>query len=74
MWLDWVSNPGPLGLESDALTTVLCGPADQFASPGCCCWLRSRSRSEPYKNLVFAFALFFLKVSVGVCSSAAATK
>ena len=27
MWPDWVSNPGPLLLESDALPTVLCGPA-----------------------------------------------
>ena len=23
MWSDWVSNPGPLALESDALPTVL---------------------------------------------------
>ena len=27
MWLDWVSNPGPLAYESDALPTVLRGPA-----------------------------------------------
>ena len=27
MWPDWVSNPGPLPLESDALPTALRGPA-----------------------------------------------
>ena len=27
MWLDQVSNPGPLALESDALPTALPGPA-----------------------------------------------
>ena len=27
MWLDRVSNPGPLAVESDALPTVLRGPA-----------------------------------------------
>ena len=27
MWPDWVSNPGPLSLESDALPTALRGPA-----------------------------------------------
>ena len=27
MWPDWVLNPGPLALESDALLTVLRGPA-----------------------------------------------
>ena len=27
MWLDWVSNTGHLALESDALPTVLHGPA-----------------------------------------------
>ena len=27
MWPDWVSNPGPLVLESDALPTALRGPA-----------------------------------------------
>ena len=27
MWLDQVSNPGPLVLESDALPTALRGPA-----------------------------------------------
>ena len=26
MWLDRVSNPGPLVLESDALPTAQCGP------------------------------------------------
>ena len=26
MWLDWVSNPGLLALESDALPTMLYGP------------------------------------------------
>ena len=27
MWPDWVSNPGPLPLETDALPTALRGPA-----------------------------------------------
>ena len=27
MWPDWVSNPGPLPIESDALPTALRGPA-----------------------------------------------
>ena len=27
MWPDWVSNPGPLTYESDALPTALHGPA-----------------------------------------------
>ena len=27
MWLDWVSNLGPLAFESDALPTALRGPA-----------------------------------------------
>ena len=27
MWLDRVSNPGPLALESDVLPTALLGPA-----------------------------------------------
>ena len=27
MWPDWVSNSGPLALESDALPTTLRGPA-----------------------------------------------
>ena len=27
MWPDWVSNPGPLALESGALPTALRGPA-----------------------------------------------
>ena len=27
MWPDWVSNPGPLPFESDALPTALRGPA-----------------------------------------------
>ena len=27
MWPDWVSNPGPLPLESDALPIALRGPA-----------------------------------------------
>ena len=27
MWPDWVSIPGPLALESDALATGLCGLA-----------------------------------------------
>ena len=27
MWLDWISNSGPLALESDMLTTVLHGLA-----------------------------------------------
>ena len=27
MWPDWVSNPGPLPLESDVLPTALRGPA-----------------------------------------------
>ena len=27
MWLDWVSNPGPLALESDALPNALLGQA-----------------------------------------------
>ena len=27
MWPDWVSNPGPLPLESDAVRTALRGPA-----------------------------------------------
>ena len=27
MWPDWVSNTGPLALESDMLPTVLCGTA-----------------------------------------------
>ena len=26
MWLNQVSNPGPLAHESDALLTALCGP------------------------------------------------
>ena len=29
MWPDWVSNPGPLALESDALPTALCGLATE---------------------------------------------
>ena len=29
MWSDWVSNPGPLALESDARLTALHGPAGQ---------------------------------------------
>ena len=29
MWPDWVSNLGPLALESDALPTALRGPAPQ---------------------------------------------
>ena len=29
MWLDWVSNPGPLAFESDALPTELCGSAQK---------------------------------------------
>ena len=32
MWPGWVSNPGPLDLESDALPTALCGPAIVVAS------------------------------------------
>ena len=28
MWPDWVSNPGPLALETDALPTALRGPAE----------------------------------------------
>ena len=31
MWPDWVSNPGPLALESDALPTALCCLASLFA-------------------------------------------
>ena len=27
MWPNRLSNPGPLAFESDALPTVLCGPA-----------------------------------------------
>ena len=34
MSLDRVSNPGPLGLESDALPTALCGPALKVAVGG----------------------------------------
>ena len=30
MWLDRVSNPGPLALESDALPTALCGPTKEI--------------------------------------------
>ena len=29
MWSDRVSTPGPLALESDALPTALCGPAQE---------------------------------------------
>ena len=29
MWPDWLSNPGPLALESDALPTALRGPATE---------------------------------------------
>ena len=28
MWPDWISNPGPLALESDALPIALRGPAN----------------------------------------------
>ena len=36
MWPDWVSNLGPLALESDALLTVLRDPAIQnyYEQPG----------------------------------------
>ena len=30
MWPDWVSTPGPLTYESDALPTALRGPASQI--------------------------------------------
>ena len=29
MWLDWVSNLGPLAVESDALQTALCTLANK---------------------------------------------
>ena len=32
MWWDRVSKPGSLALESDALTTALCGPAPYYNS------------------------------------------
>ena len=28
MWPDWISNPGPLALELDALQTALCDMAN----------------------------------------------
>ena len=39
MWLDWVSNPGHLHLESDALPTALRGPA-------VCVCVRERERER----------------------------
>ena len=35
MWPDRVSSPGPLALESDALPTVLRGPADKTDKVAC---------------------------------------
>ena len=32
MWPDQVSNPGPIGLEADALPTTLSGPASVIAA------------------------------------------
>ena len=37
MWPDWVSNPGPLPLESDALPTALRGPAVCVCVCACVC-------------------------------------
>ena len=37
MWPDWVSNPGPLPLESDALPTALRGPAVCMCVRVCVC-------------------------------------
>ena len=34
MWPDWVSNLGPLALESDALLTALQGPANKKCRSG----------------------------------------
>ena len=39
MWPDWVSNPGPLPLASDALPTALRGPA-------VCVCVRERERER----------------------------
>ena len=41
MWPDWVSNPGPLALESDALLTALRGPESLIVTIKLCsyfCW------------------------------------
>ena len=37
MWPDWVSNPRPLPLESDALPTALRGPAECVCVCVCVC-------------------------------------
>ena len=41
MWPDWVSNPRPLPLESDALSTALRGPAVCV-----CMYVRERKRER----------------------------
>ena len=41
MWSDWVSNPGPLALESDMLPTVPCCPATVILS---CVSVESRNQ------------------------------
>ena len=38
MWPDWVLNPGPLALESDALMIALHGPAIRVIMKGCVHW------------------------------------
>ena len=45
MWPDWVSNPGPLPLQSDALPTALRGPAVCVCVCVCVC-VRERERER----------------------------
>ena len=47
MWLDWVSNPGPLPLKSDALPTALRGPTVCVCVCVCVCE-RERERRGAY--------------------------
>ena len=54
MWPDRESNPGPLALESDALPTELCGPADDtlIRNPDLCIgWALNAGKSSG--NIVF---------------------
>ena len=60
MWPDWVSNPGPLPFESDAVPTVLRGPAVCVCVCMCVC-AREREKWYLYSH-VFGGKFYFEKI------------
>ena len=50
---DWVSNPGPLTYESDALPIALRGPADYIANFTAYAELQIRGSIEDNSKVIF---------------------